>query len=82
MNWKGAQVGIALLVHKLISDDRLFFSDEGTGFFFVTATRPTLGATKLLAQGTEVKQTELIIHVLLLGKVMTDGTIPNFPHTS
>lgn len=57
MNWKGDQVGIALLVHKLRSDDRLFFSDEGTGFFFVTATRPTLGAAKLLAQGTEVKQT-------------------------
>jgi hypothetical protein len=57
MNWKGSQVGIALLVRKLRSDDRLFISDEGNGLLFFTATRPNLGAAKLLSQGTEVKQT-------------------------
>lgn len=82
MNRKGAQVGIALLEHKLGSDDCLFISDEGTGFLFVTATRPTLGAAKLLAQDIEVKQTELTTHIILLRKVMTEGTIPNFPQTS
>lgn len=82
MNWKGAQVGIAVSVHQLRAEDRLFVSDEGTGFLFVTATHPTLGAAKLLAQGTEVKQTQLTTHILLLRKVMTEGALPNFPHTS